>query len=108
LHRHPEARWVKNLEDIHKLARAQEKLIEACATLIAPGGSLVYSTCSLEPEENEMRVESFLQKHPEFVLDKAPATIPATFIDRAGYVRITPYDHKLDGMFGARLVKVGP
>jgi 16S rRNA (cytosine967-C5)-methyltransferase len=108
LHRHPEARWVKNLEDIHKLVRAQEKLIEACATLIAPGGSLVYSTCSLEPEENEMRVESFLQKHPEFVLDKAPATIPATFIDRAGYVRITPYDHKLDGMFGARLVKVGP
>ncbi|MGB7566343.1 MAG: 16S rRNA (cytosine(967)-C(5))-methyltransferase RsmB [Chitinivibrionales bacterium] len=106
LHRHPEARWVKNLEDISKLAIIQEKLLEACASLTAPGGVLVYSTCSLEPEENELLVEAFLQKHPEFVLSKAPAAVPATFIDRSGYVRITPYDHKLDGMFGARLQKI--
>ena len=103
LHRHPEARWVKNLDDIHKLAQVQEKLLESCAALTAPGGVLVYSTCSLEPEENEMRVRAFLQKHPEFSLSTAPAAVPATFIDRDGYVRITPYDHKLDGMFGARL-----
>jgi 16S rRNA (cytosine967-C5)-methyltransferase len=105
LHRHPEARWVKNLDDIHKLAQVQEKLLESCAALTAPGGVLVYSTCSLEPEENEMRVRAFLQKHPEFSLSTAPAAVPATFIDRDGYVRITPYDHKLDGMFGARLEK---
>jgi 16S rRNA (cytosine967-C5)-methyltransferase len=103
LHRHPEARWVKTPEDIRKLALVQEKLMEACAALIAPGGCLVYSTCSLEPEENEMRVEAFLQKHPEFVLGRPPATVPATFIDRVGHVSITPYEHKLDGIFGARL-----
>jgi ribosomal RNA small subunit methyltransferase RsmB len=107
LQRHPEARWVKTLEDIHKLALVQERLLEACAARTAQGGVLVYSTCSLEPEENEIRIEAFLLKHPEFALSKAPAAIPATFVDRAGYVRITPYDHKLDGMFGARLQKTG-
>jgi 16S rRNA (cytosine967-C5)-methyltransferase len=107
LHRHPEARWVKTMEDITRLSGLQRTLLEASASLLAPGGTLVYSTCSLEPEENEMQIRSFLDAHREFVLDRPPVSIPANFIDASGFVSITPYDHKIDGMFGARLKKIG-
>ncbi|HON11658.1 MAG TPA: 16S rRNA (cytosine(967)-C(5))-methyltransferase RsmB [Chitinispirillaceae bacterium] len=103
LHRHPEARWVKNPEDIEKLAGAQSRLLHSAASVVAPGGILVYSTCSLEPEENELQVEAFLRSHPDFVLDRNPDVIPDKFIDDNGYLRINPYEHGMDGMFGARL-----
>ena len=105
LHRHSEARWIKKPEDIGKMSLLQEKLLEASAGLVAAGGTMVYSTCSLEPEENELRVQAFLASHPDFVLDAPPGAIPAQFVDGKGFLRITPYDHKLDGMFGARLKK---
>jgi 16S rRNA (cytosine967-C5)-methyltransferase len=107
LHRHPEARWVKTMEDITRLSKLQAALLEASARLLAPGGILVYSTCSLEPEENEMQIRSFLEAHREFILDNPPASIPANYINLSGFVSITPCDHKLDGMFGARLKKIG-
>jgi len=106
MHRHPEARWIKKTEDLLKLSQLQEKLLDAGAAMIAVGGKLVYSTCSLEPEENEQRIESFLASHQEFILEDPPETIPRKFVDAAGFVRITPYDHKLDGMFGALLKKI--
>jgi len=106
LQRHPEGRWVKSLEDIERLSQLQEKLLESAANLVITGGCMVYSTCSLEPEENEQRVEAFLKTHPDFVLDSIPSSIPAKYIDRNGCLRITPYDHKIDGMFGARLKRI--
>jgi 16S rRNA (cytosine967-C5)-methyltransferase len=107
LHRHPEARWVKTMVDIARLTRLQATLLEASANMLAPGGILVYSTCSIEPEENEMQIRAFLDAHREFVLDRPPVSIPATYVDLSGFVSITPCDHKLDGMFGARLKKIG-
>jgi 16S rRNA (cytosine967-C5)-methyltransferase len=104
-HRHPEARWLKTMDDIGRLSQLQAALMDSAANATAPGGVLVYSTCSLEPEENEIQVRSFLKSHPEFTLERPPASIPATFIDSSGFVSITPSDHKLDGMFGARLKK---
>ena len=106
LHRHPEARWIKKLEDLTRLTQLQEKLLETGATLVAVGGKLAYATCSLEPEENEERVTAFLAAHPEFVLEFPPESIPRKFVDVKGFVRITPYEHKLDGMFGALLKKI--
>jgi 16S rRNA (cytosine967-C5)-methyltransferase len=106
LQRHPEGRWVKTSEDIGRLSELQEKLLNSAATLVITGGCMVYSTCSLEPEENEQRIEAFLSSHPDFVLDSVPSAVHAKFVDRSGYVRITPYDHKMDGMFGARLRRI--
>jgi len=106
LQRHPEGRWVKSSDDIGRLSQLQEKLLYSAATLVITGGCMVYSTCSLEPEENEQRIETFLKTHPDFVLDSIPSSVPAKFVDRNGYVRITPYDHKMDGMFGARLQRI--
>jgi 16S rRNA (cytosine967-C5)-methyltransferase len=105
LHRHPEARWIKKQDDIERLSLLQEKLLVSSSVMLAPGGILVYSTCSLEPEENEMRVDAFLASNPDFVLDAPPQAVPDKFIDPRGFLRITPYEHSLDGMFGARLKK---
>jgi 16S rRNA (cytosine967-C5)-methyltransferase len=105
LHRHPEGRWIKKPDDLARLTLLQEKLLEASAVMVAPGGVLVYSTCSLEPEENELRIQAFLAAHPDFILEAPPESVPQNFIDGSGFLRITPFDHKLDGMFGARLKK---
>jgi 16S rRNA (cytosine967-C5)-methyltransferase len=106
LHRHPEGRWIKSEQDIERLARSQKALLDAASALVAAGGVLVYSTCSLEPEENEDAVAAFLGDHSGFVLDKPPAAIPEAYVDKGGFVRITPYEHRMDGMFGARLKRI--
>ncbi|MFW5775193.1 MAG: RsmB/NOP family class I SAM-dependent RNA methyltransferase [Chitinivibrionales bacterium] len=103
MHRHPDARWVKREEDIQSLAQKQQKLLDKAAQLVAPGGILVYATCSLEPEENQLQIEGFLQKNPDFVLAPLPRSVPQTYVDNDGYLAITPFTHGLDGMFGAVL-----
>jgi 16S rRNA (cytosine967-C5)-methyltransferase len=105
-HRHPEARWTKTEVDIERLPLLQQRLLESGAAFVAVGGVLVYSTCSLETEENEGVIKTFLDNHPQFILDSPPEAIPGRFISPEGYLKITPFEHSLDGMFGARLKKV--
>lgn len=66
IRRHPDVAWTKSEEDRDRLAALQARLLAAAAKLLKPGGKLVYCTCSLEPEEGERQVESFLAAHPEF------------------------------------------
>ncbi len=103
---HPEARWVRTAQDIEKMAGVQEQLLRSAAQVLHSGGILVYSTCSLEPEENELQVRKFLSENPSFVLDAAPSVIPGTYIDNDGFLRITPYEHSMDGIFAARMRKL--
>lgn len=105
LHRHPDGRWIRTPEGIARMQQVQRKLLGSAADLIGPGGILVYSTCSLEPEENEQQIEWFLNKNPQFRLDHSPDVIPNKFIDNSGFLRITPFEHNMDGMFGARLIR---
>ena len=103
--RHPDARWRLKPADIPQLATTQRSLLEAAAGIVKPGGLLVYSTCSLEPEENDQPVDQFLESHPEFTLEAPPAgTVPAEVIDR-GRLRVLPQLHGADGAFAARLRK---
>ncbi len=102
LHRHPEARWIRTIKDLERLVKVQEALLDSSVRLVDEGGYIVYATCSVEPEENESQVERFLQRHPEFVLDHCPNSIPQQFIDDHGYLKITPFEHGQDGMFAAR------
>jgi 16S rRNA (cytosine967-C5)-methyltransferase len=70
---------------------------------VKPGGWLVYSTCSLEPEENEEQVQGFLDKHQDFRLDPPPdGSVPASALD-GGLLRVLPQRHGTDGAFAARL-----
>jgi 16S rRNA (cytosine967-C5)-methyltransferase len=101
--RHPDARWRLMPNDLAVLAAAQRSILRSAAHVVRPGGLLVYSTCSLEPEENDAQVESFLGDHPEFTLEPPPAgSVPAEVVD-AGRLRVLPQTHGTDGAFAARL-----
>ena len=101
--RHPDARWRLTPNDIAVLAATQRSILHAAAATVAPGGLLVYSTCSLETEENDAQVETFLAGHPEFTLEPPPeGTVPTTVLD-AGRLRVTPQRHGTDGAFAARM-----
>lgn len=104
--RHPDARWRLQVSDLAVMAALQREILEASATVVRPGGLLVYSTCSLEPEENDQQVEAFLSRHPGWVLE-APAvgTVPPEAMD-GGFLRVLPQEHDTDGSFAARLRRV--
>lgn len=102
LRRHADGRWRIGEEDLRALTRLQESLLEAAAGIVAPGGLLVYATCSLEPEENEERVSHFLGGHPEFRLEAPDAGIDDTML-RDGFLTVLPQRHGVDGAFAARL-----
>lgn len=76
LRRRPDARWNWSVEKLSALVRLQAEILDACAALVATGGTLVYSTCSNEPEENEGQVEAFLSRHPEFSLVASKESVP--------------------------------
>lgn len=73
--------------------------------LVKPGGVLIYSTCSIDPEENENRVTSFVQRHPEFIPQGVHGYVPAQFVTDEGFYSSNPTKHSLDGAFAARLVR---
>ena len=76
LRRRPDARWNWSVEKLAALVELQAEILDKCAALTAPGGRLVYSTCSIEPEENELQVGEFLKRHTEFRLVGTKASIP--------------------------------
>lgn len=102
LRRHPDGRWRIQPADIEALAALQAELLAGAATLVRAGGLLVYATCSLEPEENEVQVESFLNMHPEFVLERGSG-VAGSVLDERGMLRVLPHEHGVDGAFAARL-----
>src|SRR5439155_4921976 len=70
--RHPDARWRLKISDVAVMASTQRTLLRSAASAVRPGGLLVYSTCSLEPEENDVQIDAFLAEHPDFRLDPPP------------------------------------
>lgn len=103
--RHPDARWRLRHSDLALLSASQAELLRATADVVKPGGLLVYSTCSLEPEENDDQVDAFLGQHPGWTLEPPPAgSVPDEVLDR-GRLRVLPQRHGTDGSFAARLRK---
>jgi 16S rRNA (cytosine967-C5)-methyltransferase len=105
--RHPDVLWNVRPSDIASLATAQARLLTATARRVRPGGRLVYSVCSLEPEEGEAQARAFLAAHPDFAIDPVSAGeggAPAASLAAEGWLRILPQhlDGGLDGFFIAR------
>jgi 16S rRNA (cytosine967-C5)-methyltransferase len=100
--RHPDARWRVTPQALASLERLQADLLEQCAAIVPVEGLLVYSTCSLEPEENRAQVERFLGGHAEFHREHDGA-VPNDLLSPEGDLTILPHQHGMDGAFAARL-----
>ncbi|GAB2230412.1 hypothetical protein Droror1_Dr00014677 [Drosera rotundifolia] len=104
LSKRPDLRWNRKFEDLEELKKLQDELLDASSKLVKAGGVLVYSTCSIDPEENEERVAAFLLRRPEFCIDPADRYVPQTFLTEQGFYRSCPVEHSMDGAFAARLL----
>ncbi len=108
LRAHPEIKWHRNETDIKRLTHLQENIVDRVVHYLKPGGVLVYSTCTLNKDENENIIEHFLERHREFVLDDAASYLPgeASSLICGSYYVALPHRHDTDGFFAARMRKV--
>lgn len=83
LGRRPDARWGWNRDKMKALLVTQQALLDQAAKSLAPGGILVYSTCSIEPEEDHLQIEAFLSRHPGWTCTKEHLTLPTPWHDGA-------------------------
>ncbi|MBT0665180.1 16S rRNA (cytosine(967)-C(5))-methyltransferase RsmB [Geobacter pelophilus] len=105
LRRNPEGKWWKSPDDIEALAQRQRLILANASSAVAPGGVLVYATCSTTIRENECIVDDFLSRHNNFVLEDIRVFRPqyAILCSNQGYFRPWPHQHGMDGFFAARL-----
>ena len=104
--RHPDARWRLKVSDLAVMSALQKTILRAAAGAVKPGGLLIYSTCSLEPEENDAQVDSFLSDNLNFILEPPPEGSVSPDLLDAGRLRVLPQRHGTDGAFAARLRRV--
>jgi 16S rRNA (cytosine967-C5)-methyltransferase len=102
LRRNPEIKWRTSEEPLLKYQELQLEILSAASTVVAPGGRLLYSTCSTEPEENEQVVSQFRESGLGFVLltPRTPRGVEA-LVDGSGFVRTFPGTRPWDGFFAA-------
>lgn len=106
IRRHPDIKWNRTRASLSELASQQRLLLNGFAPLIRPGGTMVYATCTLEPEETREIVEDFLSGHPGWHILPAGQVLPgssATLVDENGFLVIFPSPGGPDGFFGAIL-----
>ncbi|MEO5931712.1 MAG: 16S rRNA (cytosine(967)-C(5))-methyltransferase RsmB [Candidatus Kapaibacterium sp.] len=105
LSKKPDIRWKRQADDITALAKLQREILEHAVDMVKPGGHLIYTTCTIEPAENQEVVEIFLRDHPEFELVPASGVLPSTVVED-GYLQTFPHRHHMDGTFGARMRRI--
>jgi 16S rRNA (cytosine967-C5)-methyltransferase len=112
IRRHPDLPWLKTAADLSICENLQRDLLDAAAEMTAPGGTLVYAVCSLEPEEGEEQIEAFLRRRNDFA--RAPIApeevFDAQFVSRVGDLKTLPsyWGEKggMDGFYAARLTRL--
>jgi 16S rRNA (cytosine967-C5)-methyltransferase len=104
--RHPDARWRLKISDLAVMSALQKTILKAAAEVVKPGGLLIYSTCSLEPEENDEQVDWFLSENLDWILEGPPEGSVAPELLDGGRLRVLPQRHGTDGAFAARLRRV--
>nr|MDK2851479.1 rRNA (cytosine967-C5)-methyltransferase [Candidatus Cloacimonadota bacterium] len=101
--RKADLRWQAH-NNIPELIKLQEKALDHAANFVKPEGFLVYSTCTMNPQENEEQVQRFLEKNPKFELVPAERYIPKDYTDK-GFLKTVPFKHHMDGAFAAKMQK---
>jgi len=107
LSKRADLRWKRTEEELENSIKLQEELLDEAANLVKKGGRLIYSTCSLEYEENWGQIQNFLEKYDNFILEKLDEFLPAEVLIEDGLAYQTfPHKHGCDGHFGVRLKRV--
>jgi 16S rRNA (cytosine967-C5)-methyltransferase len=109
IRRDPDVRWRRSEADLTVFAAAQREMLTSLATVVRPGGRIVYSTCSSEPDENEAVVADFLAAHPAFRRDTPGSFLErpelAQLLDADGALKTLPFRDGLEAFYAARLVR---
>lgn len=110
IRRKPDIKWKKTEQDVMEMSRIQLEILEAVSPLLKKGGTLVYSTCTLDKRENEQVIETFLNRHDDFVRDESLAErLPDELLpymgDKRGEIQILPQYFSSDGFFIAAMRK---
>jgi 16S rRNA (cytosine967-C5)-methyltransferase len=108
LRRHPEGKWQKGAEQLDQHRRRQRRILEQAGRLLRPGGVLVYSTCSTEPEENEQVIDEFCSTHADFHREPAAPWLPDAargYVTDQGHFSTVYNRHDMDMFFAVRLRK---
>ncbi len=105
LRRNPDLKWRQTPASIEELAAKQTRILKSAASLVKPGGRLVYATCSVLRDENEAIVDRFLASHPQFALGDAAAALKRANValDTGAMLKLYPHMHGCDGFFAAIL-----
>ena len=109
IRRHPDIRWSRSPDELLRYQEKQLHLLKNAAQLVAAQGTLVYATCSTEPEENDEVVQKFLALQPQFILSDCREMLPesaASLVDSCGFFRTLSGQDDLDGFFAAKLIKI--
>lgn len=101
----PDIKWKKDFGDIRKLNKIQFELLVKAASLVNINGTVIYSTCTIEPEENFKIVQKFLTNNTNFELANLKDKFDDTLIDENGCLQTLPSKHKVDGAFVAKLIR---
>jgi 16S rRNA (cytosine967-C5)-methyltransferase len=106
IRRRAELRWRFTPDKIPELVSLQKSLLSSGANFIKPGGVLVYSTCTVLPEENEQVVDDFLKNHPHFQVEDARQFLDPAVVSDRGFIETWTDYHHIDGSFAVRFKKV--
>lgn len=108
LRRNPDLKWRQSPQSIEELKAIQAAILSAAASLLKPGGRLVYATCSLLPEENQTIVSDFVATHPQFTLLNCSELLAQQKIslNTGEFLQLSPRLHQTDGFFAAALTRI--
>lgn len=102
----PDIKWKKDLLDLRNMSDMQYKFLKKASSLVKENGVLVYSTCSIEPEENFKIVKKFLDENQNYRLADAGENFAKDLIDDNGCIQTLPHIHHMDGAFAAKLIRI--
>ncbi len=107
IQKHPDLKWRRSLEEILNFQKLQLNILKSVENLLKPNGILIYSTCTIEPSENEIVIEEFLKTQKGKFKVIPPPVLLKEFSTKKGFIRTFPHLHEMEGSFAAKLQKIG-
>ncbi len=106
IQKHPDIKWRRTFEEISMFQKLQLEILNNISKLLKQGGNLIYSTCTIEPAENEEVIKEFLSRQNGRFEIVTPPKFLETFIVESRYIRTFPHQHGMEGSFAVKLLKV--